>query len=1099
MNVLPTTLLATWLYLAALHAPIADAFDLPPVCLPAQPLPEDSAPIAELRARVEKLIETDPQGSVRLMCVTIPRVAREYGEDSVEMAWWVGSLGTPLIAYMDEFAQAIPLLEFARPILERRLGPYAPEVAEIHVAYAWIYYRQGRLAECGEQWEAALRVREHSPGANKIELQKVLVGLAQTRASQRDFARAQAALDRAYAILVENGETVSEAAAAIENTYTNIALRQEDYVTARRHVERQIEIERQMNNAAAQRVPSYALLGQILERLDEYEASERALREAVRLSESKDGPLQRHRLEAQTQLAAMLNERGKPDEALGFARGALAYGESKLGPDAPRLVPVLQNLAEVHRSLGELPEALHLYERATDIVERERADVPKQSLVAYYRGLGSLQLNLGDRDGALTTLSAAIESAGPDAMLSTERARVHLALARAYAGFDAGRSRQELLVALELLHSRLPDSHPAILRVVNELCELELETSPDSTPHCAEAATRLERAREVEPSLRSAVYFNQSRLSEVRGDTAGAYAYGIRALAAAETLGTPDPLWGAYFRLARVLVARDQRSLAIFFGKQSIAEIERLRGYFVGEDRRLDRGFLENKVAVYRAVADWLMESGRLDEGLDVLRLMKTEELYDFVLRDAGQLQSEKSVALTGEEQKLLDRYSQAMQADSAIGAEIDRLSRLREAGRISPNEQTRLETLLAGLGQNEASREDRIRVLLEDSAGAASATTVAGRSVQAEQLERELEIFGPRTALAFYLLTDDGLRIVLATRNGQSEYQVAIAAATLRRDIGHFLEGLSKRENVAAAARSLYETLVRPVDEAAEQAGATRLVLWLDGALRYVPFGALHDGNDYLIDKYAIQIYAESNAGGSGPTADRRQALRVRGLGVTQAVAGYRPLPAVAEELCFVVRGPITGLIVQPSGCPSATAGDGALRGEGFADAAFTEARVRTLLTGPREFSVLHLGTHFSLRPGNAVRSFLLLGDGARLTLDTIGTLDFSGLELMTLSACETAMGGAITDDGREVEGLSTLVQRRGAKRVIASLWQVEDVSTARLMREMYGSLSSVSGDAAEALRRAQQSLRAVKRKGARPYEHPYYWAGFVISSSQP
>lgn len=69
----------------------------------------------------------------------------------------------------------------------------------------------------------------------------------------------------------------------------------------------------------------------------------------------------------------------------------------------------------------------------------------------------------------------------------------------------------------------------------------------------------------------------------------------------------------------------------------------------------------------------------------------------------------------------------------------------------------------------------------------------------------------------------------------------------------------------------------------------------------------------------------------------------------------------------------------------------------------------------------------------------------------------------------------------------------------MIASLWQVEDVSTPRLMRELYGSLSSTRGDAAQALQRAQLSLRAAKQQGGRPYKHPYYWAGFVISSSHP
>lgn len=115
-----------------------------------------------------------------------------------------------------------------------------------------------------------------------------------------------------------------------------------------------------------------------------------------------------------------------------------------------------------------------------------------------------------------------------------------------------------------------------------------------------------------------------------------------------------------------------------------------------------------------------------------------------------------------------------------------------------------------------------------------------------------------------------------------------------------------------------------------------------------------------------------------------------------------------------------------------------------------------------PKDFLVLHTGTHFRLRPGNALRSFLLLGDGSKLTLDAIGAMDFSAVDVVTLSACETGMGGAHADDGREVEGLSALVQRRGAGRVIASLWAVDDVSTAQLMRSIYQSFAADHGDAA-------------------------------------
>ncbi len=144
----------------------------------------------------------------------------------------------------------------------------------------------------------------------------------------------------------------------------------------------------------------------------------------------------------------------------------------------------------------------------------------------------------------------------------------------------------------------------------------------------------------------------------------------------------------------------------------------------------------------------------------------------------------------------------------------------------------------------------------------------------------------------------------------------------------------------------------------------------------------------------------------------------------------------------------------------------------------------------------MLHLGTHFSLRPGNARRSFLLLGDGSKLTLDTIAGLDFRNLHLVTLSACQSALGGATTDDGREVEGLSAIVQRRGADTVLASLWRVEDRSTARLMHGLYDALPGQRGDVAAALRRSQLKLRSLRVDGTRPYEHPYYWAGFLVSS---
>ena len=209
-----SSIAAAILCLSLLCAAPTFAVELPPTCASNPGTADNTTPIAELRKQVEALSEQDPVAVVRLLCATIPRVAREYGEDAIEYAWWLGSLATPLIAYMDKFAEALPLMDAAQAIFEKQLGRDAVELADIHVAHAWINYRQGKLADAGKAWEEALRIREIHPGARKIELQKALVGLAQVQSSQRDFDTALETLDRAHAILVENGDTVSEAAAA---------------------------------------------------------------------------------------------------------------------------------------------------------------------------------------------------------------------------------------------------------------------------------------------------------------------------------------------------------------------------------------------------------------------------------------------------------------------------------------------------------------------------------------------------------------------------------------------------------------------------------------------------------------------------------------------------------------------------------------------------------------------------------------------------------------------------------------------------------------------------------------------------------------------
>ena len=1086
--------LSLFVALAVFSASMAQAALLPPSCASVMTKPDLATPLKQLRQKVEAEEDSDPTAAFALLCTTIPRVERERGAHSEELAWWTGALATPLIAYMDKFDEALPLLEFAKPILEKRYGRYGEPLGDLHVAYAWTYFRQGRFAESAAAWQEALKVRERAPGAKQVELQKVLVGLAQVQISQRDFPAAQRNLERAEAILIKNGNSVSEAGAAIENGLINVALRQENYVVARQHAEEELRIENQLHDGSAQFVTAYALLGTILERLNEYDQAEQAVRHALELSESAQGPLQRHHFSALYQLAALLEERGRVSEAHDYALRALTLGESTLGASAPRLVPVLQTLGDAERNLGEFAASLHRFERAGTIIAADAKDIERPWLVNYYRDFGTLQLALGDLAQADQTLAAGLQAAGSDPTLAVERARLLLDRGRTAAERDELESRDDLLHAAALLRTRLPEAHPAILRVLDELCALDLATAGAATAECEQAAMHLERSPAAAPALRAAVEVNLSRLALTQQDLSGGRAHAIRAVAAAETSGTPEALWQSYLQLALVLRASAQTPEAIFFGKQAVGKIEQERRSLVGAEQRYEVGFLRDKVAAYRGVADWLMGSGRLDEGLAVLRLMKREEQSDFGIRDASIGEAQR-VELTGEEATLLERYQSATQSAGSTSDELARLSALEESGRISPTEQQQLNTLLAGLSTVEIARVGRIEQLLE-SAGA-SLNSKPSPSASVPALAQEARAFGKDTAFAVYLLTTDHLRVLVSAAGHQAEFMTPLNGAQLQRDIGNFIDDIAHRRDPGEGPDALYEIVLRHVDEFAAANHVHRLTLWLDGALRYVPVAALRDGHRYMLDKYVIQIY--SPAVGEARHSVSNRSPQIRGFGVTQAIAGFPALPAVADELCFVIDGPIEGLLSSDGACPSPARGKGALAGEGFADAAFTEARLRELLAVPGAFSVLHIGTHFRLRPGNALRSYLLLGDGSHLTLDTISTLSFQGVNLVTLSACQTGLGGARGDDGREIEGLSALVQRRGAGNVIASLWPVEDTSTAQLMRTLYSTFAVNHGDAALGLQRAQQALLLGKGPDGRANADPYYWAGFFVASSHP
>ncbi|MBD2176091.1 CHAT domain-containing protein [Pseudanabaena sp. FACHB-1998] len=265
---------------------------------------------------------------------------------------------------------------------------------------------------------------------------------------------------------------------------------------------------------------------------------------------------------------------------------------------------------------------------------------------------------------------------------------------------------------------------------------------------------------------------------------------------------------------------------------------------------------------------------------------------------------------------------------------------------------------------------------------------------------------------------------------------------------------------------KKLYNWLIRPSENELAQAKVKTIVFVLDGSLRNIPMSALHDGNQFLMEKYSIALTPGLQL--IDPKPIPRQKIAALTGGLTEAQQGFSALPSVVRELQEVKNQVPTSTVLL--------------------DNSFTKDNLeKALVNTPAP--IIHLATHGSFS-SQVENTFLLTYDG-RLNIESLTklllskrSLDSEPIELLILSACQTAVG-----DKRAALGMAGMAVRAGARSTIASLWAVDDEATSQFMISLYKSLSTASLTKAESLRLAQLAL--LKNKS---YDHPYYWAPFVL-----
>jgi CHAT domain-containing protein/Tfp pilus assembly protein PilF len=546
--------------------------------------------------------------------------------------------------------------------------------------------------------------------------------------------------------------------------------------------------------------------------------------------------------------------------------------------------------------------------------------------------------------------------------------------------------------------------------------------------------------------------------------------------------------------------------LAIFFGKQAINAYQQVRSNTQGLQAELQQSFLQSKAGKYRALADLLIAQGRLFEAQEVLDLLKEQEYFEFIRRDGRSADSlTKPVALTPAEQKTYEEYQRI--ADQVTASDAEWTSLHAKTSR-TPDQESHMNDLGEKLKVANANMEIYFQKLYTEFAENESADKKSGERIRedASGVQSLIRDLGPGTIALYTLVTEAQYRVIVITPNAMQPREFAISQADLRRKVAALLTALEDpKSDPLPASQELYRVMIGPIEQDLRGAKAKTLMWSLDDVLRYVPIAALNDGKQYMVENYRNVVFTPASVGRlkDAPSAKNGGGL---GMGVSKDYDGLGALPQVPAEL----RGIIHDEAVEGS--------NGVIPGTMMLDDTFTEKNMATALE--QRHRLVHIASHFVLKPGNETDSYLLIGGkdeggkGYHLTLAELRTdprLTFSDTDLLTLSACQTATSGSAAD-GHEVDGLGIMAQQRGAKAVMATLWSVEDESTGLLMADFYALwIDHPEMNKGEALRQAQMAMLHGKQPTGtsrrtdethaqgRPnsqaaFAHPYFWAPFVL-----
>jgi len=325
--------------------------------------------------------------------------------------------------------------------------------------------------------------------------------------------------------------------------------------------------------------------------------------------------------------------------------------------------------------------------------------------------------------------------------------------------------------------------------------------------------------------------------------------------------------------------------------------------------------------------------------------------------------------------------------------------------------------------------------------------------------------------AVVYVITLSDRLEVLLNLPDGNiKRYTTAIASSEVESTVVEFRNNLRDLSNqdYLEQSKKIYGWTIRPLEADLIKNNVKTLVIVSDQSLRNMPFAALHDGKQFLIEKYALAASPGLQLLDSKPIAKKQ--INALLVGLSQSRLSFTALPSVQKELESIQKQ------------------IGRERSNLLLNETFTRENLQSSIQA-LPFPVVHIATHGQFS-SKAADTYIVAWD-QKVNIKSLNEIlrsrersDADPLELLILSACQTANG-----DKRSALGLAGIAVRAGARSTIGSLWQISDEATSILMSSLYNKLTDRNLSRAESLRSAQLTLL---KEGK--FMHPYYWSPFIL-----